>query len=425
MNRTRAMNRRIFSECFLVLTGIASLLLPACMQSKMPNRSPEALIRLVADRQIHPLKAGEYRKGDWEIVSDSRPPEGVLWTYPWGVALYGLLRAGEVLNDSAVVSFVLEHNRIAADQYAYLRWQMDRFGQYVNDGGMRELMVLDRLDYCGSMTSQLLEGILRHREGVTPKMDSLIRVVADYISNVQSRLPDGTLWRPLADQAIWGDDLYMSCPFLVRYAEYVKKDSPLNDAARQILNMSSRLQDKDGVWFHAYLVADSAVSGYKWCRANGWAMVATVEALSAMPDGHPKFEAVKSVLKKHIEGIVRLQAASGRWHQVLDHPELWEETSSTAMFMYCICRAVNRGWIDPSFLDEARRAFCELNQKITKEGALLDVCEGTGIGRDLEFYKNRKRPFDDGHGQGAVLLALSEYIIATKKTTPSLTGGEK
>jgi rhamnogalacturonyl hydrolase YesR len=134
-----------------------------------------------------------------------------------------------------------------------------------------------------------------------------------------------------------------------------------------------------------------------------------------MPENHPRFEAVKSVLLKHIEGIIRLQAPSGRWHQVLDHPELWEETSSTAMFMYCVCRAVNRGWIDPTYLDVARKAFQGLNQKITKDGALLDVCEGTGIGRDLEFYKNRKRPIDDGHGQGAVLLALTEYLVATKR----------
>jgi len=414
MNQRKPFHDRSFSERRLVLFCVFFFACPIFVQTEMPDRSPKALIRLVADRQIHPLKAGEYRRGDWETVSASLPPEGVQWNYPWGVTLYGLLRTGDVLNDTEAVSFVLEHNRIAADQYAYLRWQKDRFGKVVNEGGMHELMVLDRLDFCGAMASQVLEGILRHRGDVTPETDSLIGVVAGYISNVQSRLPDGTLWRPLADRAVWIDDLYMSCPFLIRYAEYVKNGSTLDDAAGQILGMASRVQDGDGVWFHAYIVPDSAVSGFKWCRANGWAMVAAVEWLSAAPQNHPRFKAVLSVLKKHIDGIVRLQAPSGRWHQVLDHPDLWEETSSTAMFLYSICRSVNRGWIAPIYLDTARRAFRGLNQKITKDGALLDVCQGTGIGRDLDFYKNRKRPVDDGHGQGAVLLALTEYILATR-----------
>jgi unsaturated rhamnogalacturonyl hydrolase len=415
MNKHKPNHPHSFSGRRLVLLWAFFCAAPTFAQTEMSNRSPEALIRLVADRQIHPLKAGEYRRGDWETVSASLPPEGVQWNYPWGVTLYGLLRTGDVLNDTAAVSFVLEHNRIAADQYAYLRWQKDRFGRTVNEGGLHELMVLDRLDFCGAMASQVLEGILRHRGDVTPETDSLIRVVVEYISTIQSRLPDGTLWRPLADQAVWSDDLYMSCPFLIRYAEYVKDDSTLDDAARQILNMASLVQDRDGVWFHAYIVSDSAVSGFKWCRANGWAMVAAAEWLSAAPRNHPQFKAVKSVLKKHIDGIVRLQALSGRWHQVLDYPDLWEETSSTAMFLYCICRAVNRGWIDPGYLDTAHRAFRGLNQKITKDGALLDVCQGTGIGRDLEFYKSRKRPIDDGHGQGAVLLALTEYFTATRR----------
>ena len=48
------------------------------------------------------------------------------------------------------------------------------------------------------------------------------------------------------------------------------------------------------------------------------------------------------VLRRHIEGVKPLQASSGMWRQVMDHPELWEETSCTAMFAYSIARAVNR-----------------------------------------------------------------------------------
>jgi rhamnogalacturonyl hydrolase YesR len=260
-----------------------------------------------------------------------------------------------------------------------------------------------------------MEGILRHNAKVSPAMDELAKIVADYISNGQSRLPDSTLWRPERENTIWADDLYMSCPFLVRYAKYANDNSYLNDAVKQTLNMASYLQDSDGVWFHGYAVDDKKSTGFKWGRANGWAMVSTAEVLSAMPEEHPQYNAVLSVIRKHIEGIIPLQTESGLWRQILDHSELWEETSCTAMFTYVISRAVNKGWIDKNNLAVAQKALTGLNQKITENGELIDVCRGTAIGYDLEFYVNRSRPFDDDHGHGAVLLALTELFIATQQ----------
>ncbi len=397
------------------IIGLSVLLVSCSKPVTKPisfERSPKLLMKLVAERQLHELSDGDYIKGDWSDVQNSKTPGGVSWNYPWGVTLYGLLRTSTIINDSDMVSFVLQHNEIAAEQFAYLQWQREQFGDYVNDAGLRQLMILTKLDHCGAMTSQLLEGVLQYNAEVTPEMDALIKVVADYISSGQSRLPDGTLWRPERQETIWADDLYMSCPFLARYSHYVNDTTYLNDAAKQILNMASYLQDKDGVWFHGYAVAEKRVTGFKWGRANGWVMVATAEVLSLMSESHPQFQDVLTVLKKHINGIIPLQASSGRWHQVLDHPELWEETSCTSMFTYVISRAVRKGWIDDDYMEIADKAIKGLNKKITEDGAILDVCRGTSIGYDLNFYVNRSRPYDDHHGQGPMLLGLTEYVLA-------------
>lgn len=412
------MHRFFYQTCFLFIAGWfifhCSKPVSKSQVKPYPDRSPKELMRIVANRQIRELDEGEYLRGDWNSVLKSKPPKGIHWNYPWGVALYGLLRVSEIIGDKDMESFVLTHNRIAADQFAYLLWQRETFGKYTNDAGMEELMILNELDHCGAMTSQFMEGILQHGSEVTPEMDTLAIIVADYITTGQSRLPDGTLWRPEREETIWADDLYMSCPFLVRYGEYSKDESYLNDAIKQTLNMASYLQDEDGVWFHGYAVKDKKDTGFKWGRANGWAMVSTAEVLSATPKDHPQYEDVLSVLKKHIEGIKKLQAPSGLWRQVLDNPDLWEETSCTAMFTYVISRAVNKGWIDESNLEVARKALTGLNQRITEEGAIIGVCQGTAIGYDLQFYINRKQPFDDNHGHGAVLLALTEFHLATE-----------
>ncbi|MCF7886584.1 MAG: glycoside hydrolase family 88 protein [Candidatus Marinimicrobia bacterium] len=398
---------------------LSVLLLMTCAKknqqsTKYQERSPQELMKLVTERQIHDIQPGEYQKGDWKMIENSRPPEGIAWYYPWGVTLYGILEVSKALDNSEYENFVIKHNKVAADQYAYLRWQEKKFGKHTKVAGMRQLMRLSALDHCGAMGTQFLEAVLEHDAKVTPEMEFVMDTIAHYISNEQARLEDGTLWRPewVAPQEemhIWADDLYMSTPYLIRYGEYADDQSYLNDAVKQIINMASYLQDDDGVWFHAYCVKRDSVNGFKWSRANGWAMVSTIEVLSAMSQDHPQYDRLLEIFKDHINGIKPLQTENGMWRQILNNPKLWEETSSTSMFTYSICKGVNEGLLDKKYLDIADKAIKGLNQNIKENGAILGVCEGTGIGHNLEFYKNRKQPVDDSHGQGPVLLALAEY----------------
>jgi unsaturated rhamnogalacturonyl hydrolase len=81
------------------------------------------------------------------------------------------------------------------------------------------------------------------------------------------------------------------------------------------------------------------------------------------------------------------------------------------MFAYSIARGVNRGWLPASDMAVARKAFAGICAGyITPEGVVNGTCEGTNIGLDVEFYANRKRPSDDLHGRGVVLLAGTEIL---------------
>ncbi len=133
-----------------------------------------------------------------------------------------------------------------------------------------------------------------------------------------------------------------------------------------------------------------------------------------MPEDHPDRDKLISILKRHIDGLIPHQAESGCWRQILDHHELWEETSSTAMFAYGIARSVNRGWIEKEYLRIALKAFEGISSRITADGAIVGTSEGTGLRRELDYYVTRKRPLDDNHGIGPVLLALTELLIAAK-----------
>lgn len=422
---------------------VALHLTPIPDNSDYNDASIRRILDVVSRRQLHPLKDGDYAPVDSvKAAAAARPPKGVGGNYPTGVVLYGVIRSTDLTGNREALNFVLEHNRIVARHHAWLAVVADKVSDRPEGAKIRDtpewatfihdynkvpigrLLHLGMLDHCGAMGAQILEGMLRCPDQVIPEQKALVARVAEWIVHCQERLPDGTFWRPYlgigsADNiwqrdAVWADDLYMSCPFLVRWAKYTGETKHLHDAARQVINMAARLQDADGLWFHAWFESEKKHSPFKWGRANGWAMVATVEVLSALPEDHPDRAAVLDILRRHIEGVKKLQAASGLWRQVLDHPELWEETSCTAMFAYSIARAVNRGWIDEANMAVARKAFEGLCKRITPEGMVKGTCEGTNIGLTLDYYANRKQPDDDMHSRGVVLLAGTEILAAQK-----------
>ncbi len=412
----------------IILCGIA---LPSCRQSetdevKSSEVSPEdyedrtipQLLELVALRQITEIEPGEYKRGPWDSVLNSRPSKGPWFGYPMGVTLTGLQYANRVLQNSEITRYVRDYIKMATDDYAYSVWQRNTFGKILNKGGNFDRLVrMSMLDDCGAGSAAMLEAIMNDGADITPELLQYLNNVAYFISETHWRLPDGSFWRPVSPGSrplsLWGDDLYMSCPFLIRWAQYRNEPECMDDAIMQIIHFASYLQDKDGVWYHAYLMDEDRPAAYKWGRANGWVMMATTEVLSAMPEDHPMRKEVLSIFRRHVEGLISYQAESGLWYQVIDHPELnWGvETSCSAMFAYAIARAVNRGWIDRSKLEVVRKAVNGLNKKVEADGTILGVCQSASIGPDLKYYEDRPTVPDDQHGPGPVLMALSEYLI--------------
>lgn len=375
----------------------------------------------VGKHQIHALADGDYPAvTNLDEARAAKAPEGLTWTYPWGVALYGVIRSSDVTGDKDVAQFVVQHDKICARYYEWLAGLERQFGAdgkaFARTSKIKGLISLGNLDSCGAMGNQILETMLRHPEQVTQADKDVVARIADWILDRQYRLPDGTLARPgPGGGTVWPDDLYMGCPFIVRWAKYTGEKKYLDDAASQIIHQAELEQDTDGLFFHGYNVAEKKHSPFKWGRGNGWVTVAAVEVLSALPEDDPSRAKLIAILKKQIDGLKSVQAPDGMWRQVLDHPELWEETSCTAMFAYGIARAVNRGWLEQSYMEMARKAFAGISKNVTADGTVNETCEGTNIGQTLEFYANRKRPSDDMHGRGPLLLAGTEILVGKQK----------
>lgn len=222
------------------------------------------------------------------------------------------------------------------------------------------------------------------------------------------RLPDGTLHRPRG--RLMADDPYMVVPYLVRRHRMRPDARLLDEAVQQVLGSHRRLFDSERrLYRHAWDVKTGRPLGEFWGRANGWMVLAQVDLLAALPPDHPRFAEVRAAFAQHAAGLRDVQDPAGGWHQVLDHPESWLETSCTGMFVYGLARGVNEGWLDRSFAADARRGWSALRQKVTPDGDVVDVCGSTDIG-DLNYYLKRPRLQGDLHGFGPFLLAASEVI---------------
>ncbi len=78
------------------------------------------------------------------------------------------------------------------------------------------------------------------------------------------------------------------------------------------------------------------------------------------------------------------------------------------MFVLAAARGITSGIIDKKYAHKVFTAWNTLQKNIDKSGIVKNICCGTGIGYDTDFYKKRKRYDNDPRGLGAVITAAVE-----------------
>ncbi len=343
-----------------------------------------------------------------------RPGFG-LTTYEWGVTYSGALLAGQVTGDRRYTRYAADRVNFVADVAARYRATRAK----ADATPVRNMLAPERLDDSGAMSAALIKvqrAGLANRN-VRPQIDTYL----DWIANRQFRMPDGTLarQRPLP-VTLWLDDLYMSVPGLAQMGALTGDRRYYDDAVRQILQFSQRMFVADnGLYMHSWAEGMDPHPAFHWGRANGWAVVAMVELLDVLPADHPGRAAVLAQLKAHVAGLAKVQSGTGLWHQLLDRPDSYLETSASAMYAYAMARAINRGWIDRrAYAPVALLAWQGVSTKVSAAGEVEDVCVGTGVGFDPAFYYHRPRHVRAAHGYGPVLLAGAEVITMLRGGGP-------
>jgi len=410
------MRRRLY-HLLMLAAALGGRVVSAQAQARADSATAQAL-RAVADGVLRDASFDfvDSATARHYAVPDTAPARARLriaspyndWRYWNGVLHLAMLRAADALHDERYRDFVRRNVAFAFDHAAYFAVRYAHEDRYAYPFAHR--FGMEELDDYGAEGAGVIEvSAFDHDPRYRPYVDS----AAAFVTTRQDRLPDGTLVRGRPRRfTLWADDLFMSVPFLARMGVLTGDRRYLDDAARQVINFHAHLFDaRAGVIYHNWYSDGGGRPGVAfWSRANGWAMMAQVELLDRLPPDHPERDALLALFRRHVAGLARYQDTSGLWHQLLDRPDSYLETSATAMFTYAIARGVERGYLDASWAAVARRGWAGVLTRIRPDGQIEGTCAGTGVSDDLADYYGRPTPLNDVHGVGPVLLAGMEIL---------------
>jgi unsaturated rhamnogalacturonyl hydrolase len=213
--------------------------------------------------------------------------------------------------------------------------------------------------------------------------------------------PDGLS----AETRFWIDDMYMLTILQLEAYRATGDKKYLDRDAAEMVAYLDKLQQPNGLFYHAPDVP------FYWGRGDGWVAAGMAEILRDLPQDHPQRARILQGYQRMMRALLEYQGKDGMWRQLIDHDEAWPESSSSAMFTFALITGVKNGWLDgKTYGPAARRAWIAVAGYIDQNENITNVCEGTGKQDSYEYYMARKRITGDFHGQAPVLWAVSALL---------------
>jgi unsaturated rhamnogalacturonyl hydrolase len=235
----------------------------------------------------------------------------------------------------------------------------------------------------------------------------------------QPRTKEGGFWHKYKyPYQMWLDGAYMLDVFYASYTKAFQKNT-FSDVANQLIWLNKHLKDPaTGLLFHGWDESKkqpwsnpkTGQSPEIWNRAMGWYTMALVDIIELFPANHPKRPELIRILNSTMASIARYQdKSSGVWYQIVNKGGMkgnYLEASGSTMFAYAMAKAINKGYLSPTFKQSLHMAYEGImKQFITfDENGLPHIhhsCSGAGLGGTpyrpgtYDYYVNEPQRSDD------------------------------
>lgn len=367
-------------------------------------------------------KSGKVVEDYASIDADSQLERGAfrLASYEWGVTYSAMLAAAEATGDASYLNYVKERFNFLAAVAPHFRKVLEASGNI--DPQMKQILTPHALDDAGAVCAAMEKMQIKDS---SIDLKPLIENYMDFILHKEYRLADGTFARTRPQHnTLWLDDMFMGIPPIAWYSQLAgdKKQACLAESVRQILQFADRMWVPEKKLFrHGWVEGMQDHPAFHWGRANGWALLTMCEVLDVLPENYPQRDEIMQLFREHVRGLAACQSGEGFWHQLLDRNDSYLETSATAIYVYCIAHAINKGWLDAmAYGPVAQLGWHAVSTQINDEGQVEGTCVGTGMAFDPAFYYYRPVNVYAAHGYGPVIWAGAEMIQLLKKQHPKM-----
>ncbi len=351
----------------------------------------KSLIHKVTDNLINIKdETGQFllRLDDGRVI-DTKGWAGWEWTH--GVGLYGMYQYYRQTGDAKM--------REVIDG-----WFADRFAEGATTKNVNTMAPFLTLAY-------------RYEETRDPSYLPWLESWAEWAMYEMPRTEHGGMQHiTLAEenhQQMWDDTLMMTVLPLAKIGKLLHRPEYVEEATYQFLLHVQNLMDRQtGLWFHGWSYEGKHnFASARWARGNSWLTIVIPDFLELvdLPENNAVRRYLVQVLENQVAALAGCQDDSGLWHTLLDDPHSYLEASATAGFAYGILKGIRKRYISQDYKGVAEKAVKGIVENISAEGELLQVSFGTGMGSDLEFY--RQIPLTSmPYGQAMAILCLGEYL---------------
>lgn len=321
------------------------------------------------------------------------------WDWPQGVGLLGLLKIMKYQNNDNYKEFL----------YNWFKENIKNGLPSRNINTTTPLLTLVELNECYK----------------DPEFEELCLSWADWLMNCLPRTKERGFQHVtsangdrqgvrLNENEMWIDTIFMTVLFLNKMGQKYHRQDWIDESIHQVLMHIKYLYDKNsGLFYHGWTFNKmNNFGGIFWCRGNSWFTLGILDYIEmfkgTMNAGVKEF--ILDTYKAQAAALKKLQAKSGLWHTVLDDKSSYEEVSGSAAITAGILKGIRLGILDDSYLSVADKAIKAILKNIDKDGTVLNVSGGTGMGYDADHYKNILiAPM--AYGQSLTILALAEALL--------------
>lgn len=215
---------------------------------------------------------------------------------------------------------------------------------------------------------------------------------------------------PGFSEQIWADTLFMVCIFLTKYGVYTEQQEYVDFALNQLIIHHRLLFDeKEKLHYHGWnCEAKNHMSGIYWGRANAWIIYSSMELLEIIGDFEGRAE-IEEYVKKHVEGLYKVQQDNGGFNTVLNDNTSYIEMSATSGIIAGIKKAIRNNIISDKYDKMCDKGIFLLKASVKTNGEVDYVSTGTPIMPDADAYK--AIPIRATmYGQGLAVIALAEML---------------